>query len=214
MREKKSCKVKNCNREFYSLGFCVKHYQQFKRYGKIKERTTTDPNDYCYIPWANLYEFVLRDKLSNPIGTFIIDEEDFEKVSKHKWKMHGTEHVSTIDYSNNKKQIYLHRLIMDIHYEDKNIYVDHINGNTFDNRKHNLRIVTPKENGQNRKTHKNNKTGISGVMKRKDTGKYRVTITVDRKKINLGNFKDFEEACKIREEAEIKYYGEYRRLKN
>jgi hypothetical protein len=35
-------------------------------------------------------------------------------------------------------------------------------------------------------------------------------ITVNKKQISLGYFLDFNEACNIRKEAEIKYHGEFR----
>ena len=110
-----------------------------------------------------------------------------------------------INYMNN---IFLHRLVINAS-DDK--YVDHIDGNTMNNRKHNLREVTHQQNNMN-KTNKgqgNNKR--KGVSYRKDRGKWRAYITVDNKQINLGMYDTEEEAIKVREEAEIKYFGEYRR---
>lgn len=50
-------------------------------------------------------------------------------------------------------------------------------------------------------------TGIPGVSQTKDGYGYRVRISKDQKRINLGYYKDIYTAAKVRREAEIKYYG-------
>ena len=83
--------------------------------------------------------------------------------------------------------------------------VDHINGNGADNRWINLRLATRSENGKNQKRHSNNTSGVSGVCWRKDSGSWRVRITVDGEMIRLGSYKDKEEAIRIRRAAEEEY---------
>lgn len=76
-------------------------------------------------------------------------------------------------------------------------YVDHINHNTLDNRKQNLRLVTNAENGQNRKgTHRNSKSGVRGVYW--ETGKrcWVARITMNKKRHLIGIFKEKEDAIK------------------
>lgn len=71
--------------------------------------------------------------------------------------------------------------------------IDHVNGDTTDNRLSNLRVVTHSENMQNKKkAHKNNKSGFIGVGFYQ--GLYRARINVDGKQIYLGSFKTAEEA--------------------
>lgn len=66
------------------------------------------------------------------------------------------------------KRIRLHRYITNC---PKGLVVDHINGDTKDNRLNNLRIVTQTENLKNRMSYfskpirNNNKTGIRGLFK-------------------------------------------------
>ena len=79
--------------------------------------------------------------------------------------------------------------------------VDHINHNTFDNRKQNLRICTSFSNCQNIIT---NKSGKPGVSQYRD-GKWIATLKDKGRKIYLGRFESFMEAKRVRELAEIKY---------
>ena len=82
-------------------------------------------------------------------------------------------------------------------------YIDHINGNPSDNRISNLRDVTAFENQKNRKTNANNQTGISGVSPYR--GGWSAIIVVNNKRIWLGMFQDFFEACCARKSAELEY---------
>lgn len=92
--------------------------------------------------------------------------------------------------------------------------IDHINGNTHDNRKENLREISKSENAQNTKTRVDNKLGIKGVSYDPPTGRYRAEITVNKKTIRLGRFTTLEEATKARKDAEIAHHRCYRVDKN
>ena len=83
--------------------------------------------------------------------------------------------------------------------------IDHINGDTLDNRIENLRAVTGKENQRNTKLSSNSTTGINGVTKRKYGKPYEVQIHVDGKAIYLGTFATLEEAAAARAEADKRY---------
>ena len=73
-------------------------------------------------------------------------------------------------------------------------YLDHIDGNGRNNRLSNLRECSHKENHQNVKTHKDNKSGLLGVTWDKQTGRWRSRIMVDGVQVNLGRFDDPKEA--------------------
>lgn len=89
--------------------------------------------------------------------------------------------------------------------------IDHINGDTLDNRRSNLRECTNTENCRNRADNYNNKSGYKGVFwyTHCKTPKWVANITVDRKKIHLGYFENIEDAIEARRKAEEKYFGEY-----
>ena len=83
--------------------------------------------------------------------------------------------------------------------------IDHINGDPFDNRIDNLRLVTQRENSMNRRLSCNNKSGVIGVHYYSSRKQWQAQITSEGKKINLGRFDNFDDAVKVRKDAEIKY---------
>jgi hypothetical protein len=102
----------------------------------------------------------------------------------------------------------IHRLIWCHVYgewPEKNLVIDHINGDGKDNRIQNLRLVTQSENNKNSSRPKSNTSGVIGVSKRRDNGKWIAQIQGNYKKIFLGSFDNLEDAIAARKEAEIKY---------
>ena len=85
-------------------------------------------------------------------------------------------------------------------------YIDHINRDKSDNRKSNLRFSNDLLNSHNRSTPSNNKSGCMGVSFHTKSNKWRATITVNHKHIELGEFKNIEDAIEARNVAELKYF--------
>jgi len=86
-----------------------------------------------------------------------------------------------------------------------NEQVDHINHIRSDNAWSNLRVVTPRENQQNKSMHKNNTSGRIGVSFDKTNNKWMSSIMIAGKSKTLGRFEDKDDAIKARVEAEIYY---------
>lgn len=82
--------------------------------------------------------------------------------------------------------------------------IDHIDGDTTNNRHTNLREATPITNRRNQKRHSRNTTGHTGVHKRKSNGKYEVSIGDKGKLVYIGVFTTYEEAVAARLKAERK----------
>lgn len=80
-------------------------------------------------------------------------------------------------------------------------WVDHEDGNKLNNRWKNLRDVTASESNRNRAIPSDNKTGRIGVQV-VSSGLYEAYIS-DGKRICLGYFEKFEDACTTRAKAEI-----------
>ena len=122
-------------------------------------------------------EFTIESKTHGKFKV-LVDAEDWERVSKHTWgvnrkrdKFYARTYIRVPGHylkgPHKWKQpkynsVGLHRLILDA---PPGKHVDHINGDTLDNRKCNLRLCSIRENLLNRGPNKNNTSGYKGVMK-------------------------------------------------
>ena len=88
----------------------------------MKRRTIYDPNEI--VIHDDYAEVVLYDKNCVEIDKVLIDLEDIEKVSKHKW------HKSYNGYAVTSNSKPMHRLIIKC---PKEKFIDHINHNKLDN---------------------------------------------------------------------------------
>lgn len=88
---------------------------------------------------------------------------------------------------------------------------DHIDGNTFNCTRSNLRLANHSGNSFNRKKTSRNTSGFKGVCLYKRTGKWVATIRVNRKQIWLGQFETAEMAHEVYKQASVKYHGEFGR---
>ena len=143
---------------------------------------------------------------------FWFDKDDYALIKDYCWNYNKRGYVVAHNIAD-CCEVKLHRLVMGI--DNPNIEVDHIKHpprreHKVDNRKSNLRLVVHADNAKNHVIQINNVSGTSGVHFCERDGKWIARIGVDGKRIYLGAFDSKEEAVKAREEAEIKYHGEYR----
>ena len=135
---------------------------------------------------------------------FYFDLEDYDLIKDYCWRIDNKGYVIANIISNNNQTIALHKLLFPL-----SIYVDHKNHQRCDNRKINLRVVTPSQNCMNKIIRSDNTSGITGVSWNCKNNKWLAKITIDYKTIYLGYYGNFEDAVKARKEAEEKYFGEY-----
>lgn len=76
--------------------------------------------------------------------------------------------------------------------------LDHKNGIKNDNKIQNIREASPFINNKNSKKRHDNKSGIAGVFFREDSKKWRAYINVDKKRIDLGSYKNKKNAISAR----------------
>lgn len=180
----------------YGYTLCNKHYKQLKKYGKFLDnnpRTLFDKNEFHIcgkITYIDLY-----NRNCEVIAQSVIDTEDLDKVRYTKWKLSSSGYaMNTPKFKGGNK--HMSRMIL-----DTDQFVDHINHNTLDNRKENLRVVTKSQNQMN--------VNYKGVTSH-DDGKYYAHIKLNQKMLNLGVYVFEEEALFARWYAETLLFKEYR----
>lgn len=141
----------------------------------------------------------------------MVDDEDFDYLNQWDWNIFvkpnrivGARRTYIEKGTHLQKTVYMHRLIMKAEAGEQ---IDHINRNTLDNRKTNLRFCTGSENQANRAPF--NKIGVKGVYLFKPTGKWKAQIRNKGKVTGLGYFDDINDAAKAYNNAAVKFHGEF-----
>lgn len=157
------------------------------------------------------YEFKIIGDMA--IGTlpyskkeFIIDVLDIPLFEKYVWGLNKDGYIVT---TKNHKEFFYHKMIMGNIYR-KDIYVDHINRNTLDCRRVNLRLVTCQQNSMNKSLQSNSTTGFAGVSYINSIGRYRAQIGINEKDIYLGRSTNPVECAQMYNIASELLFGEFR----
>lgn len=147
----------------------------------------------------------------------LVDNKDYERVSKFNWwAAHDGDRV----YARTRidgKLVYMHRFLLNIT-DQLEIYIDHHNGNGSDNRNCNMRRATNSENQCNSRKRSTNNNGrlsssrFKGVSLHKPTGRWRVCVMFNSKRVYLGQFDNEEDAARSYNKFAIEHYGEFARL--
>jgi len=119
----------------------------------------------------------------------IVSDEDYDRLSQFTWHVMKTNFNKLYarrwsDSSKNKKAVLMHREVLNA---PEHSEVDHINHDTLDNRRDNLRLCTRQQNTQNRKS---KVTEYKGVSFNKVNGKYHTQIVEPKtkKRLHLGDY--------------------------
>ena len=137
----------------------------------------------------------------------LVDDEDFYELDDMgKWYYQKRKTSDSVSKIYKKKSFIMHRFIMNA---PKGMDVDHINHDSLDNRKQNLRICTRSENMQNM-CHENNKPkGITYFNYDNRKKKWRARIKKNYHYIYLGYYKTKKEAIKMYNCAARILFGAY-----
>lgn len=145
----------------------------------------------------------------------IVDDEDFELLSQYNWCILSGRRKKyyACAFINGKKTL-LHRFLLNV---PTGKVTDHINGNSLDNRKLNLRITDNINNCWNRNSPKLKKRKTSkykGVYyaKQRRGKKWEACITKNFKKSRIGLFNTEIEAAEAYNKKALELFGEFAKL--
>lgn len=201
-----TCKI--CGMPSRYIMYCDRHYRQIWKHGKVvnNDRCRNTRNEIKIKD--ELAKISLYDKNGEILTETIIDSEDVEKCSVHKWSLKKRKNRQGYVRCD-KYNLYLHRFVLDLKKNDhKN--VDHINLNTLDNRKKNLRVCTAAQNARNQNGWRKRKHKYKGVVF--FHGSFYARIVVDRKTHTFGPFKSELEAARAYDAAALRLHGSFARI--
>lgn len=136
----------------------------------------------------------------------LVDDEDYERLSQFRWW------CMKEGYAGRKegyRSILMHRDIMGV--TARHLVVDHINHDTLDNQRANLRVSTIQENARNQKPQQDREMAspYKGVGWSKRLGLWVASIVVDKHRVDLGNFFTQREAAAAYNAAALELFGDF-----
>jgi hypothetical protein len=140
----------------------------------------------------------------------LVDDDDFGRVSKFKW------HANWNNYNWYAKRSFtggrqesLHHFIFGV---GNGVMLDHINGESLDNRKSNLRICNKMQNaGNSRKRIDGCSSKYKGVGWNKRTHRWIVRIRMGGERKYIGSFLNEDDAGRAYDAEASKYFGVFSR---
>lgn len=194
------CDIEGCERRHEARGWCSLHYKRWRRLGDPEGKAQRQE---VLVPSGP--DDALRIELEPGVYT-LVDREDAERLDGKKPYLGSNGYAYLTFWADGAaRATTLHGWLMGI---EPGKHIDHLDGDKLNNRRANLKHVSPQQNQVNRKRlNRNNTSGVRGVTKSR-RGNWLAQITVNRKNHRLGEFKSIAEAAEARRLAEIKFYGE------
>ncbi len=146
----------------------------------------------------------------------LIDDADTELYDSYKWHVNFAKKKRPAPYVRSYElQKYFHRLLMEE--PTDGIFVDHINGNSLDNRRSNLRLCNVQQNNWNtRRSAKRKYSPYRGVKYNPKSlrNPWVAKIYTNGQEFHLGCYSTPEEAAMIYDLKAKEFFGEYAALNN
>jgi len=134
----------------------------------------------------------------------LVDEDVFSALQARPAWICGFGKYAQIRIQGDRMPLGLHRFVLGLARHDKAI-ADHINGNTLDNRRVNLRVATPSQSAMNTRPKSSRQyKGMTFAY-----GKWQAKIRVDGRVVSLGAYATEVEAARAYNEAAKRLHGEF-----
>lgn len=153
---------------------------------------------------------VIPLKLSIPIMFTLVDDDLFDFLNKFEW--YPRKNGNKLIYARTNiegKYIDMHNLVLPSN--GSGLIVDHINGNTLDNQRHNLRLASKSQNGANA-MHGRGLSKYKGVSFDKRRNNWKAELMCKGVRLYLGSFYTEIEAAKAYNKAALTHFGEFAKL--
>ena len=139
----------------------------------------------------------------------LVDDDDFEWINQ--WKWYCSHDYAARPYGKwpHQHKIWMHR---EINHTPDGYETDHINNNSLDNRRSNLRTCKHSENVKNRSLGRDNTSKYKGVTWHKASKKWAAQIGAHNLHFHLGLFSTAGEAAKAYDEAALKKFGKFAKI--
>lgn len=146
-------------------------------------------------------------------GDISISSKDYQNISQYKWTAQMARNwkryvIASIKLEGKWKTVQLHRFILGA---KKGQEVDHVNGDTLNNTRENLRICTKSQNRMNQDKYKNNNSGYKGVHFDRHIGKWRAQVNKDGTYLFSKYYDNLMEAVDAYNKNAKRYHGEFAR---
>lgn len=144
----------------------------------------------------------------------LVDDEDYDRLSKHEWRAYwrGYTFVARSRRRVGGRTLYMHREILNA---PTGREVDHVDGNSLNNCRSNIRLATTSQNNMNKGKPRIKRTPTSkykGVYWDRSSGAFRAGIRVNGIQKHLGQFRNEEDAARAYDVAAHELFGEFARL--
>lgn len=142
----------------------------------------------------------------------LVDDDDYEFLNQWKWcvSLGGRGHKSVYAIRSSsapyKHIVFMHRQLLNT---PDGMYVDHVNRDTLDNRRSNLRLCTMADNARNKGIQSNNTSGYKGVKYEKRFNRWYGYACLQGKYKHLGSFGTPKAAALAYNQFARKYFGEF-----
>jgi len=148
----------------------------------------------------------------------LVDDSDFERLSRHKWYAHKNRPHATwyakrnITVGTGKQRIVsMHREILGLEFGNET-QGDHRDGNGLNNQRYNLRYASATQNKRNTHGQARRYSQFKGVCRTKESKPWIAHIRVDGVRHHIGYFYTEEAAALAYNEVAKISFGEFARL--